>query len=93
MPRKKGSKNKPKGVIETIKDAYKEAVNEAVSEAVSEVAEETKDWKPTPDMGHIKPPAPELKHCGGCHHLSADHYGPHKRWCNVRGCTCQDFAG
>lgn len=48
-------------------------------------------WNPGPDMGSIKPPAPQEKDCDSCKHKGETHYGGPKGWCNVGGCNCQEF--
>ena len=48
------------------------------------------EWKPSPDMGKITPPAESEKVCA-CLHKGADHYGGPRGWCNTGGCTCQEF--
>lgn len=83
MTRPKGSKNKPKTVVEAVKKAFSEAVSEAVTEAIDET------WKPSPDMGSIKPPAPDVMKCR-CGHVGKIHYGSEHNWCNL--CNCQAFT-
>lgn len=48
-------------------------------------------WKPEPDMGTIAPPPPAEKVGVCCKHQKETHYGGPKGWCNVGGCSCQEF--
>lgn len=99
MGRPKGSKNKPKGILETVKEAVVEAATEAVEEVIEEEFKEPtafvespkpQPWTAQPNMGDIKPPKAEEFPCG-CGHIKAVHYGPETDWCNKTGCNCQRF--
>jgi hypothetical protein len=83
MGRPKGSKNKPKTTgtkFETKADMMPPIKIQA-----------TEEWKPAPDMGAVKAPPESEKVCAGCQHKGGKHYGPAKPWCNVQGCSCQEF--
>ena len=66
---------------------------ETKADVMPAVPVEAKPWTPKPDMGAIKAPTPAEKVCGNteCKHVGEKHYGGPKGWCNVGGCSCQEF--
>lgn len=75
MARPKGSKNKPK--------------EEVAPAPVVEVEKPKEAWKPSPDMGAIKPPSPSIDKCKTCGHERRFHYEGKADWCNLSVCQCQ----
>lgn len=75
--------SRPKG----IPNKKKEPSNVVI--ATEGLTEKREGWKPVPDMGSIKPPAPKELPCADCGHLGAIHYGSERNWCNTSKCNCQ----